>query len=209
MFYRSLRLLALALSLGPAFAAAPPDWLLPHLSPEARAWKMSEPATALIDSTECRQLTADRVQYHAMGAILVHNPETGGPKAVATLGYSTDKTKITDVRAWVINPAGKATAVGRSQFSDIGVSDPRFWIGQRMLVYKPDEPMPNGSILAWEFSYESNTGPLDTIDWRANNLPTRQAKIQVVPLPDTILSWHAYNPRFPAPAIDPVTHRHV
>jgi hypothetical protein len=207
---RSLLLLLCLVALAAVHAATPPAWLAAQLTPEARAWKNSEPAVMLCDELVCRQLAPDRVELRARGAILIHKAEQVGARATAVLPYNGRTGKIISLRGWLVAPDGKkTTAITRAQFIDVASADPRMWQDQRVLAYTSGAPLADGTVLAWEFVVENETGPLDTIDWSARPLPTLRAEVSFYPLPGAVLSWHAYNPTWPAPIIDPVGGRHT
>jgi hypothetical protein len=191
-------------------AATPPSWLTPHLSPEARAWKNTEPAVMLCDELACRQLAPDRVELRTRGAILVNRGEEALGRAAATLPYNGRTGKIVSLHGWLVAPDGKkTTAIARAQFLDMAPADPRMWQDQRLLAYAPTAPLKDGSVLAWEFVVEIQTGPLDTIDWSARALPTRRVEVSFQPLPRAVLSWHAYNPAWPEPSVMLADGRHT
>lgn len=209
-FPRPLLALVWLAALATGHAATTPAWLAPHLSPEARALRNTEAAVMLCDELACRQLAPDRVELRVRGAILVNRGAEALGRAVATLPYNSRTGKIVSLRGWLVAPDGKKTsAIARAEFVDIAPPDPRMWQDRRVLAYAPTAPPEDGSVLAWEFVVESETGPLDTIDWSARPLPTRRVEVSFAPLPGAVLSWHAYNPAWPAPTVDPAGGRHT
>lgn len=184
---------------GSSHAASAPEWLLPLLQGEAVEWHPREPVVMLLNQSQVRFLGVDRYVMQSRNALRANTTE-GAQQLRIRLPYNSDYVKITSIRAWVVSPKGKVTSVSRQGFIDqAGFTDNRYWDHFRVLTYSGAAETELGSVLAWEFVYET-PDPLGQCGWGA---PLQhglyRGEFEVVPAPGTQLSWHSAHPNTPSP----------
>ena len=196
------RCVAAGLLLGlvtPVLAKAP-DWLNPYLTPEAKAWHQHAPAVMLVSQMEARFLRPDRLALHMVGAVQA-NTISGYARLRALLPYNPDFMRIVSVQAWIVSPAGKVASVDRREFTDtVATADTHFWDNRRILAYDASQKAENGTVLAWEFSYEAPADLQDVGAGADTSLSLYHGQFEVTPAPGCTLTWHRLSPLIPDPA---------
>ena len=198
-----LRWLAVALVATVATVAAakpPPDWLKPLLAEDMAELSRGKIAVRLLDSGDVRHLPDNRVKRTNRGAIRVLT-DTGRQRAACSYQFNADMEKVLSARAWIVTPDGKkADEFSLRDFSDTALKiGPTFWPQQRVLSYRATTDIPIGSVFAWEFEIESQTGISD-LGWGfPTDLSTLLSVLEVAPSPGGKLVWHGAHPSIPQP----------
>ncbi len=195
-----MRWLILLLLATTAWGKAPPDWLKPILAEDMAALSRGKVAVRLLDSGDVRQLPDNRVKRVTRGAIRVLT-DLGRQRAACAYHFNADTEKVIAARAWVVTPDGKkAEEFGTREFADTAMKiGAIFWPQQRTLSYSATASIPIGSVFAWEFEAESQSGIAD-INWVfPTDLATLLSVIEVTPAAGGKLAWHATGDTLPEP----------
>jgi hypothetical protein len=192
--------LGLCLSASVATAKPAPDWLKPLMTEDMAELSRSKTAVRLLDSSDVRHLPDNRVKRTNRGAIRVLT-DTGRQRAACSYQFNADMEKVLAARAWIVTPDGKkADEFSLRDFSDTALKiGPTFWPQQRVLSYRATTEIPIGSVFAWEFEIESQTGISD-LGWSfPTDLSTLLSVLEVAPSPGGKLIWHGTHSSIPSP----------
>ena len=195
-----LRWFVVALVASVAAAKPPPDWLKPLLAEDMAELSRGKIAVRLLDSGDVRHLPDNRVKRTNRGAIRVLT-DTGRQRAACSYQFNADMEKVLSARAWIVTPDGKkADDFSLRDFSDTALKiGSTFWPQQRVLSYRATTDIPIGSVFAWEFEIESQTGISD-LGWGfPTDLSTLLSVLEVAPSPGGKLVWHGAHPSIPQP----------
>ncbi|MEO6246161.1 MAG: transglutaminase domain-containing protein [Opitutaceae bacterium] len=187
-----------------AVAKPPPDWLKPLLAEDIAALGRGKIAVRLLDSSDVRHLPDNRVRRVNRGAIKILT-DTGRQRAACSYQFNADIEKILAARAWIVSADGKkADEFSIRAFTDTAMKIGNvFWPQQRVLGYRATTEIPVGSVFAWEFEVESQTGISD-LGWIfPTDLSTLLSVLEVAPSPGGRLVWHSAHAQIPAPVPGP------
>lgn len=188
----SLRWIAAILVLGAVAWGRPPEWLKPIIAEDVAEFSKGKTAVRLFSAEDVRYLPDNRVRRVRRGAVRVHT-EQGRKAAECAEVFNANTEKVVAARAWIVAPDGKRSRdVMTREFTDAAMRvGPSFWPQQRVLSYRATSEMALGSVFAWEFEIESQTGISD-VNWRfPADLATVHAVLEVTPPPGGKLAWHA------------------
>src|SRR4051812_46433778 len=183
-----------------AVGKAPPDWLKPLIAQDVSALGRGHVAVRLLDSSDVRPMPDHRVKRVNRGAVRVLT-DLGRQRAICAYQFNADTERVVSARAWIASPDGKnAEVFTLKDFSDTALKiGSVFWPQQRVLSYRATTQFPIGSIFAWEFEVESQTGHAELSWVFRTDLPTWLSVLEVTPAAGGKLVWHAPHDQIPEP----------
>jgi hypothetical protein len=192
---RQLRSLLLATlvylaSVLPAWGQQPPAWMKAAITGPDADWQREEPAVRLLQATDVRFVSPDRVVTVHRVVTRVHtNP--GRVHAAARLGYIASVDRILSARAWLVTPDGRrTTAFPRHSFTDAAVAHQgMMWDFRRVLYFDGGSRAALGGYVGWEVEVESQTAWPEANWGLRDDLPVARATFEVTPRAGARLVW--------------------
>lgn len=180
--------------------ARPPSWIRDAVQADTAEWAKSSSSVVLLESESVRYLSADHTRSEVRVAIRILQP-AGRDRANARLVYNADTEHVRSARAWIISPDGRRTDVyDRPQFTDAAATYSRYvWNAEREITFPGADRVAVGSVFAWEFDLESDSGIFDSSWSFISSRPVVRSVFSVEPMSGGHLIWHATDDQLPRP----------
>lgn len=194
------RFLSVFLLVSTIVHAAPPNWVKQALQEDVSPWAADQPAVQLLDSSDVRYTSADRVVRRVRLVTRVLS-QAGFPHARAHWVYNPNTEKLVSARAWIVTANGRRTTnFARSDFVDtVATYSSHFWNEHRVLRFDGSSRVEIGGAVAWEIELQSQAGIFDCGWAFASQIPVARSVFEVAPVAGGELMWFATSDRLRGP----------
>ena len=144
--------LAVAALIGPPPARAGdlPDWVAEAVARPTPAWVAREPIVTLLDEESVTVPHSGAIRTVTRGVLRVLSA-AGRERAGCSAPFLRGSSEVTELRAWVVEPDGRVTRLGRGDAVDLSLAgEYTLYSEARALQLAAREPR-IGTVFAWEY----------------------------------------------------------